>query len=145
MRKVRAVEIDAWPLAARIAGSLSSNGWQVVMAEPGSEVDAADALVDELRSLSDGRVRWASVHVAEELLDASKADNQDILVISIESKWSDEDWRRIDVQRSRLMREGTTVLVVGEDDVAAMVISAPNLWSWVGGEVWSLRIEGNGR
>jgi hypothetical protein len=143
MMEVQAVEIDAWPLAARIAGSSSSNGWQVVITEPGSEVDAADALVDELRSLVASGVKCATVHVVDEILDAINADREDILVISLESQWTDEDWRRIDVQRSRLMREGMTILVVGEDDVALMVTCAPNIWSWVGGEVWALRVEGS--
>ena len=143
MRSDLPVAIDAWPLAARMAGAIGSspNAWQVVIAEPGHEVDVADALLVELRSLNDDIIRSVAVHSPQQLYEAVAADIDDTLVVSLESQWTDQDWRRIDLQRSRLMRKGMTILVVGEDDVANMVTAAPNLWSWVGGEVWKLQLE----
>jgi hypothetical protein len=135
--------IEAWPLAARIAGAIgsSSNIWQVVAGKPEREVEAADALVVELESLYDGPVRRAAAHSVEEWIAAIEADRDDVLVLCLESQLDERDWRIIDMQRSRLMRDGMTILVVGEDDLAAMVTAAPNLWSWIAGMVWTLRVE----
>lgn len=135
--------IDAWPLAARLAGAIgsSSNIWQVVVGKPEREVEAADALVVELESLYDGPIRRVAAHSVDEWIDAIEADADDVLVLSLESRLDERDWRTIDKQRSRLMREGMTILVVSDDDLAAMVTSAPNLWSWIAGMVWALRVE----
>lgn len=143
MRTGLATTIDAWPLAARMASTIgpSRNTWQVVISKSGLEVDAADALVAELESLIDEPVRRVAIHAVSDLFESVAADRGVVLVLSLESQWSDQDWRNIDLQRSRLMRKGMTILVVGEDDVATMVTSAPNLWSWVGGEVWALQLE----
>jgi hypothetical protein len=135
--------IDAWPLAARLAGAISSspNIWQVVVGKPEREVEAADALVVELESLYDGPIRRVAAHSVEEWLAAIAADEHDVLVLSLESRLDERDWRNIDMQRSRLMRDGMTILVVSEDDLGAMVTDAPNLWSWIAGMVWALRVE----
>lgn len=135
--------IDAWPLAARLAGAIgsSSNIWQVVVGKPEREVEAADALLVELESLYDGPIRRVAAHSVEDWLTAIEADRGDVLMLSLESRLDARDWRHIDMQRSRLMREGMTILVVSEDDVTTMVTAAPNLWSWIAGMVWALQIE----
>jgi hypothetical protein len=138
-------EIDAWPLAARVAGAdnASPNGWWVAIVDPGSEVDGSDAFVVELRSLIDDTVGCVSVHSPQGFIEAIEAaDTERALVVSLESHFTEQDWRAIDLQRSRLMRKGATVLVVGTGNASTMVSSAPNLWSWIGGEVWCLHFEG---
>lgn len=135
--------MDAWPLAARMAGAIDSspNIWQVVVGKPEREVEAADALVVELESLYDGPIRRVAAHSVEDWLAAIEADPNDVLVLSLESRLDQRDWRNIDMQRSRLMRDGMTILVVSDDDLATMVTAAPNLWSWIAGMVWALRVE----
>jgi hypothetical protein len=139
----RAESIEAWPLAARMAAAIgsSSNIWQVVVGEREREVEAADALLVELESLYDGAIRRVAAHSVDEWITAIEADPDDVLVLSLESQLDERDWRNIDVQRSRLMRDGMTILVVSDDDLAAMVTDAPNLWSWIAGSVWALRVE----
>lgn len=133
-----ATQIDAWPLAARISSAIGSpNVWQVVIGDTGCEGKTADALLLELKSLYDGPIRRVAVLSADDLT-AINADREDLLVLVLESQWTRKDWRTIDLRRSRLRRDGMTVLIVGADDVAEMVVAAPNLWSWVGGMVWKL-------
>ncbi len=134
-----AFEIDAWPLAARMAGAIgaATNVWQVVI---GAD-EAADALQVELESLYDGPVRRAAVDSVDGCLAAIEAGEDEVLLITLEPGWSEQDWRALDVQRSRMLRKGMTILVIGSADVAAMVTAAPNLWSWIAGMVWTLRVE----
>lgn len=126
-----------------MAGAIgaSSNIWQVVVGKPEGEVEAADALVVELESLYDGPIRRVAAHSVDEWIAAIEADPSDVLVLSIESRLDERDWRIIDMRCSRLMRDGMTILVVSDDDAAAMVTAAPNLWSWIAGMVWALQIE----
>ena len=136
--RVSPTAIEAWPLAARMVEAIgsSSNLWEVVVGEVDREVETGDALLVELDSLYDGPIRRVSVHAVDELIVAAIAVRDDLLVVSIESRWSERDWRALDVQRSRLMRRGMTVLIVGRDNVDQMVTAAPNLWSWIGSAVW---------
>jgi hypothetical protein len=113
-----------WPLAARDAGIFghSPNSWRVVVTAEGREAAAAEAMLLELRSLIDDPVEHVAVNTAQR------------------SEFAQE-WRTIDLRRSRLMRTGPTLLVVTASDLSVMVSSAPNLWSWIGGELWDLQFE----
>lgn len=143
MKGASARSTDAWPLAAREAGIFghSSNGWRVVIAEEGRESAAAEALLLELRSLIDEPIQHVPVHSAERLVEAIESSPGGALVLSAQARFYAQDWRTIDLRRSRLMRTGPTLLIVTSSDVATMVSSAPNLWSWIGGEVWRLCID----
>lgn len=133
--------IEAWPLAARLSGALgaSPNSWAVVVAPLGREADAADALYDELESLHDGVIRRVDVTARTQWLEATtEAEPDEVLMLTLTAVWDDEDWRALDMQRSRLRRAGLTVLIVDRAAAQRMVSAAPNLWSWIGGMVWAL-------
>jgi hypothetical protein len=135
-----APEIEPWPLAARAAGmsGLAFNSWRVVLADPGREAAAANAIAVELRSLVDEEVNCVSVQTTRQLMDVAANHSEGALILSIDSQLGPHDWGLVDINRSRLMRGGATFLVVSIDDVSSIVSSAPNLWSWVGGDVWKI-------
>src|SRR5260370_14691504 len=64
---------------------------------------------------------------------------QGTLVVSGTGSFSDEDWKRIDLNRSRLDRAGSTVLVLDDAALARLERAAPNLSSWIGGAIWLRR------
>jgi hypothetical protein len=135
--------IEPWPLAARIHGMLGAgqNQWVLVVANSGEEMETCDALLVELESLYGGTVRRAAAHSLEDWQRAVASDRDDVLLISHESRWDPNDWRKLDKQRSRLMRRGMTILVVDQESAKVMVVAAPNLWSWIGGMVWTLQLD----
>lgn len=135
--------IDAWPLAARMAGAIgaSQNAWEVIMADADSVLETIDALRTELQSLTRAAIHHDSIHSTQDWIDATHTTPDGVLILSLESEFTDADWRALDTARSRLMREGMTIVVADRDAVARMVTAAPNLWSWIGGMVWSLRLE----
>lgn len=136
-------EIDAWPLAARMAGAVgaSENAWEVIIADADNMLETIDALTVELQSLINAPIRRDAIHSTPEWINATRATPDGVLILSIESEFTDADWRALDTARSRLMRKGMTIVVADRDAVARMVTAAPNLWSWIGGMVWSLRLE----
>lgn len=131
--------IDGWPLAARIADVVgcAPNGWRVLIADEGRESEAAEAMVTELRSLIDEPIARHAVKDAEQFIAAAHAEPQAVHVISVIERLGEVGWRSVDMHRSEMSRPASTLLVVAPEDVATMVTSAPNLWSWIGGAVWT--------
>lgn len=66
-------------------------------------------------------------------------DRHTVIVSGLES-FLESDWRRIDLLRSRLLRDGAIVFVISPAAVEQLTRNAPNLASWIGGSMWSLDI-----
>lgn len=133
--------IEGWPLAARIGDVIgwAPNGWRVLVADPGLEVAVAEEMVTELRSLIDDPVTHHHVKNAQQLIAAAHDAPDAVHIVSLTERLGERGWRTVDMHRSEMAREAPTLLVVGPEDVATMVTSAPNLWSWIGGAVWTYR------
>ena len=131
--------IEGWPLAARIADVVgwAPNGWRVLIAEPGREADVAEEMVTELRSLIDEPVVHYSVKDPQRFIAAAHDEPDAVHVLSLSERLGEHGWRFVDRHRSELNRPAPSLLVVAPEDVATMVTSAPNLWSWIGGAVWT--------
>lgn len=113
----------------------------MIIADTDSVLETIDALRTELQSLTNAAIHHDSIHSTQDWINATHTTPDGVLILSLESEFTDADWRALDTARSRLMREGMTIVVVDRDAVARMVTAAPNLWSWIGGMVWSLRLE----
>jgi hypothetical protein len=128
--------IAAWPLAARLSVASGDNPW-VLLAVAGDAVETeSETFADELASVLDQPVERVHVGSAQELIRTVQAKQESALVIAGLDGLDADDWRRIDVNRSNLARTLPAVLVLDEARVPVMVEHAPNLWSWLGGEVW---------
>jgi len=97
-----AAAIEAWPLAAREAGIFghSPNTWRVIVTEEGRESAAAEAMLLELRSLIDEPVEHVALHTAQRLVEATVRTPGGVLVLSVQARFSPEDWRAIDLRRA---------------------------------------------
>lgn len=99
-----------------------------------------EALADSVRTFG-GQV--ASVDVAgrsaAEVVDAMAAcpPGTVSLVHGLEPL-TDEEWRHIDLLRSRLTGTGTIVLVASLLTADRISRNAPNLSSWIAGSMWTL-------
>jgi inactivated superfamily I helicase len=65
------------------------------------------------------------------------AGNKPIVLFGVD-RYSQADWRHVDLLRSQLLGSGTKVLLSGPEVIARMENWAPNLASLVGGSSWQL-------
>lgn len=132
--------IESWPLAARIAGAIgtSSNIWHLVMHRRES---AAEVLELDLASLYDGQIRRVKLANTEEWVRAAKKDAEDVLIVATDSSWAADNWASADLQRTKLMRKGSTIIVINKQSAQGLASFAPNIWSWIAGTVWDLNCE----
>jgi hypothetical protein len=128
--------IAAWPLAARLSVAPGDNPW-ALLAVAGDRLEAeSQAFVDELASLLDAPVDLVRVDSAQTLIEHVQTNQQRALIIVGLDGFDADEWRRLDVNRSNLMRTLPAVLILDEAQVPVMLEHAPNLWSWLGGAAW---------
>lgn len=126
-------------VAFRIIESGGQNSWLAVVVDgTEGEADIGESLRGKIRVLGDEAAAVVSVASAAEFEGAVRATKEGVLLIAGGDGFSDEDWRRLDLGRSRLARNGTTVLILGERAFGRLEGMAPNLASWIGGAAWRL-------
>lgn len=68
----------------------------------------------------------------------AELSNTSVEVVVVETgRFSDADWAIVDRQRSSIAHRGVVVFVVAPTSFASLMRSAPNLASWLGGEVFA--------
>jgi len=72
------------------------------------------------------------------LEEFTQARSDGIAIITGIHAFTDSDWHRVDLNRTRLQRTGTTVLVLDPTSIEHLENKAPNLASWIGGNIWHL-------
>lgn len=124
-------------LAFRTIESGGPNAWLLIVSSA-DRIRLAAALSREIVDLGDESVVAVSVASPSELRETVRRPAR-ILVITGVDSFSEEDWRQVDANRSQYQRDGVTVLVLDEGAVGRIERMAPNLASWIGGNIWSLR------
>ena len=114
-----------------------SNAWLVLVVD-GTASDAARVLSDEISALDGEVAATGTVTSGAALEDFVRAHARGIAIVIGASAFTDADWRRVDVNRTRLERRGTTVLVLDAASIEHLENKAPNLASWIGGNIWRL-------
>jgi hypothetical protein len=71
---------------------------------------------------------------AATLLDETQPPVADFLILDV-STYQEKDWRTLDRRRSEFARAGVTVLVMTPDSFNVIMRVAPNLASWLAGNV----------
>jgi hypothetical protein len=96
--------IAAWPLAARLSIAAGDNPW-VLLAVAGDAVKTeSEAFADELASVLDTPVELVHVGSAQELFRTVQEKQESALVIAGLDELDADEWRSIDVNRSKLAR-----------------------------------------
>lgn len=135
--------VATWPLAARLADvAAMTNVWQVLIVPEGRQAELVDNMVNELTALLDRTVVHCAVGTADEMEDAARSDLDAPLIMMISPGFSDDEWRIIDMARTRLERNGQTLLIMPATAVCRLPSLAPNLWSWISDGVWTYAPEG---
>lgn len=135
---VGAAEMALDDLAFRVIESAEANAWMVAVSDQSSAPASLRAEIDQLRNPDESPAMLVAVNRADDLFKAVHHHPRGIVIATGAAQLSADDWRSLDANRSRLQREGTTVLVLNQAGAALLENVAPNLASWVGGRVWRL-------
>lgn len=125
-------------LAFRIVESAEPNAWMVAVTSRASTAASLCAELEQLRDPGDRPPVMVTVETATALFEAVHACPRGAMVVLGAAMFPDEDWRRLDANRTRLVRGDITVLILDEIGAGRLENLAPNLASWVGGRVWRI-------
>lgn len=98
--------------------------------------DLIHDLCHELRVQGDDLevVELPAARDAAHLIAEARQHPEGVAVVEV-SSLTEGDWRALDVQRSRLSRHGVTIWILTHEDLDRIQQCAPNLSSWLGGNV----------
>ncbi len=141
MGPVDPTPIALWPLAAWFANWTNlPNQWRLLIVPAGQESEIALMMVEELGSLVDSPVAHLVVHSSDEVFRGVLCSEH--LVISGFDHLDPHAWRAVDIGRSRLRRDPSTLLIVAKREAEQISKFAPKLWSWLSSEIWTFEPEG---
>jgi hypothetical protein len=125
-------------LAFRVIESAEPNAWMVAVADRPSVASSLRAEIERLSGPKDTPPLVVTIDSAGALFEAAHAHPSGTMIVIGAAMFSVDDWRSLDSNRSRLMRDDLTVLILDEPSAGRLENVAPNLASWVGGRVWQL-------
>jgi hypothetical protein len=129
---------DIGEVAFRAVEADSPNTWLIVVVDSGA-TEVGDALSKEVAALDEEDAPVIPVSTPADFELAARDHRDGVLIIPGADFFSDDDWRWLDLGRSRFQRNGTTVMVMREEALGKLEGQAPNFASWIGGNVWRLR------
>jgi hypothetical protein len=113
------------------------NAWLVLVTD-GVLDEATCMLSAEISTLGGEIAAVGVVTSGADLEDFAREHADGIAIVTGVGAFTDPDWHRVDLNRTRLQRNGTTVLVLDPAAIEHLENKAPNLASWVGGSIWHL-------
>jgi hypothetical protein len=125
-------------LAFRVVESADPNAWMVLVTDQQSVASSLHAEIERLRSPEEAPPVVETISSAGTLFQAVHAHPRGTLIVVGAVAFSVDDWRSLDANRTRLMRADMTVLILDDISAGRLENLAPNLASWVGGQVWRL-------
>lgn len=125
-------------LAFRVIESAEPNAWVVAVADRRSVASLLRAEIERLGGPEDTPPMIVTIDSVGALFEAVHAHPGGTMIVIGAAMFSVEDWRSLDANRTRLMRNDMTVLILDEPGAGRLENAAPNLASWVGGRVWRL-------
>ena len=130
------LELPAIGIAEFALRAGTQPGWSVLLVDPEHTQVATRTLIEELRGADDPPVTAVVVTTPNEVVEAIQAARVSTVVMSGLDAFSTGDWHHLDLLRSRLAREGCTILVLAPSTMVDFAEAAPNLASWLGNTVW---------
>lgn len=129
-------QLEAGPFALRMNALRGTATYAAYLAAPDDIEFALTEIEEELRGFDPGaQIRRISLQGARELVAAFPAESDEILLIDARS-FSVDDWALLDRRRSAIAHRGVTVFVMTRSSFDDLMRTAPNLASWLGGQVF---------
>jgi hypothetical protein len=125
-------------IAFRIVESTEPNAWIVAVTNRASTAASLCAEIEQLREPGDRPPVMVTIETAAALFEAVHTVPRGAMLVLGAAALSDEDWPSLDANRTRLVRDHITVLILDDIGVSRLENLAPNLASWIGGRVWRI-------
>lgn len=125
-------------LAFRAVESAEANAWVVAVTDQPSVASSLCTEIERLRSPEEAPPVVVTIASAGALFRAVHTHPHGTLIVTGATAFSVDDWGSLDANRTRLMRDDVTILIVDEAGAGRLENVAPNLASWVGGRIWRL-------
>ncbi|WP_434299701.1 hypothetical protein [Corallococcus exiguus] len=114
------------------------NDW-LALVVPLVEVNpVAKKLAVEISAVGDAEPLERTVSSGASFVGFVLKNQEDVLVLSGFDSFKLDDWMFVDGERSLLQRQGSTLIVLGEEALGGLFDHAPNFASWLGGAAWRL-------
>ncbi|HET7504229.1 MAG TPA: hypothetical protein VFK02_24580 [Kofleriaceae bacterium] len=133
-----AISLDE--LAFRVVESAEPNAWIVAVVDRPSVASSLRSEIEQLRGTQEP-APVVTIGSIGELFKAVHDHPDGALIVAGAAVFSVDQWRNLDANRTRLMRDDITVLILDEASAGRLENVAPNLASWVGGRVWRLAVD----
>lgn len=128
--------LEAGPFALRMNALRGTATYAAYLAAPDDVDLALTEIEEEFRGFDPGaQITRISPRGAKELVAALAAESDEILLIDARS-FSADDWALLDRRRSAIAHRGVTVFVTMQSSFDDLMRVAPNLASWLGGQVF---------
>jgi len=125
-------------LAFRLVESAEPNAWVVAVADRPWVATSLRGEMERLHNPEDTPPVVVAIDSVGALFEAVHAHPRGAMIVVGAAAFSVDDWRSLDANRTRLMRNDIAVLILDEASAGWLENVAPNLASWVGGRVWRL-------
>ncbi len=115
----------------------NSSGWCVFL-EPTNVGTFEETFKDELRIQlqTELRIIDASKFNVSRLLDSLRNPQHDVVLVKGLDQWDTEEIKALDTNRSGLARAGFVIIFLSLRGLSRLLVHAPNLLSWVGGNIF---------
>lgn len=117
---------------------MKPSAWLVVVVELENREQVISELLDELNAAELPNRRIRVVEDKDSWIAQMLAAPLDIVILDGFEHWSEKDWQEADYLRSRLSRPGPQVWILQLNCVNDLVRFAPNLASFIGGNVFAV-------
>jgi hypothetical protein len=129
-------ELAAAELALRLSVQLGTAAYAAYLVEPAELDEALSELRDEIASASNEEILMISPRSSEDLVVALANASSGVVVVDART-FSRVDWLLSDQRRSEIDHRGLLVFVTTRASFGELMRTAPNLASWLGGEVFA--------
>ena len=117
---------------------MKPSAWLVVVVELENREQVISELLDELNAAELPNRRIRVVEDKDRWIAQMLDSLLDIVILDGFEHWSEKDWQEADYLRSRLSRPGPQVWILQLNCVNDLVRFAPNLASFIGGNVFAV-------
>jgi hypothetical protein len=129
-------ELAVAELALRLNVQLGTAAYAAYLVQPPDLDEALSELRDELAVTSSEEITMISPRSSQHLVESLAEASSQVVVVDARA-FSARDWALTDQRRSAIAHRGLLVFVTTQTSFADLMRSAPNLASWLGGEVFA--------
>jgi hypothetical protein len=131
-------QIGVAEFSLRLSDRAGPGDWLVLVTPATMSEQIGDQICKEASIICGQEVKHIKQRQAPESLTNELRASQGATVVSAVDNYSEEEWRRVDLLRSRLQLPSPVGLIMTRVTADAMMRAAPNFASWIGGSVWEL-------